>query len=68
VNADTGDWHGLAVRGFDPDRVVLGPTTIRGVSEKSFDLGRLPAGIYTVTCPIAAGMNATLTVDEATSR
>ena len=68
VNVDAGAWHGLAVRRFDPDQVVLAPTTIRGVSEKSFDLGRLPTGVYSLTCPIAAGMNATLTVDEATTR
>jgi hypothetical protein len=56
VNADAGDWHGLAVRRFDSDEVTLAPTTVRGVTEKSFDLGRLPAGIYGLTCSIAAGM------------
>ncbi|HUQ78125.1 MAG TPA: hypothetical protein VM427_04540 [Patescibacteria group bacterium] len=68
VNPDAGDWHGLGVRGSDPERVVLEPTTIRGVSEKSFDLGQLPVGIYNLSCPISAGMNATLTVEEAASR
>jgi len=68
VNPDPGDWHGLAVRRFDTDQVVLAPTTIRGVSNKSFDLGRLPVGIYGLTCPIQAGMSATLTVEEETAR
>lgn len=65
VNADLGDWHGLAIVRSESDDVVVEPTTIRGVSERSFVLGTLSPGLYLVSCPITPTMNATLTVEWA---